>query len=480
MINKFSIYQPNGWDNSITPTAMIHKLINEVNSLIDVINAIEEVDHSYTDGKIDELKAYVDEKDLDLTSSINAVETHIVEVQNTLSTIIATNNTNRIADITRLENSLTNLTTSVSNLAAQVDDNYETLTNLVTINNNLLSARITLLEDLINNKAFDDLTINDVMSGKFVSLRQALFNIFNINRKNSGNMISFERLKIAYDDSYTDKYGTVYNTNNNTVRRYTYPIARNSQSSGSDLTFTINAYKHSTMGNNYTALYVMDKDGELTLSTGSNQFNAQTFGLSFKDITFKDRKDLTELFRKFDEPTYNVIRNWHFYKKFTSAYNNANTWSLPLVYKHNGVINNSAAYFFLMMKLVFQLKRLFVKSVKTNANNQSETHEFYYSLYDIIMSYHSTSGGYAPTVKDAEWCCTKYTVDAVTGEYSFSDVEFTQSQINTIVNGYITELNSANYGGMDVNFFNAFSFVNNNQVLEPSQYQFTDFGNILI
>lgn len=86
MIPKFTIYQPNGWDNSILPIDVLHKLINEMNNLIDVVNTME--DHS-----VERAKEYTDSQITIVNDSIATTNNNLNQINNSLQASIRGLNT---------------------------------------------------------------------------------------------------------------------------------------------------------------------------------------------------------------------------------------------------------------------------------------------------------------------------------------------------------------------------------------------------
>ncbi len=165
MINHFSIFQPNAWDNSIVPINIVHKLINQMNELIDVVNAIEDVG-------FERAKAYTDEQVAVINARISDIQRTIVsisEYQTQLNT--------RITTLDERETGHYNtLTTAVEQLNARIDYTRNELKNYTDISilelKNQLETEIEEIKRLVDNLL--DVKTIDGLTGELKTVRQIL------------------------------------------------------------------------------------------------------------------------------------------------------------------------------------------------------------------------------------------------------------------------------------------------------------------
>lgn len=183
MLPKFTIFQPNGWDNSILPIDIIHKLINEMNNTIDYINDME--DHSverakdYTDSQItivnDSIATTnntIDQINNTLQASIRSLNYSITTLQtqyNSLSNNLADLNTRESNHYTELGRAITQVYTDMNALGVQLR-NYADIKDLVL--KEQLEAQIEelriIINDLLNLKTIDGFT------GSYKTIREII------------------------------------------------------------------------------------------------------------------------------------------------------------------------------------------------------------------------------------------------------------------------------------------------------------------
>lgn len=173
MIPKFTIFQPNGWDNSILPIDIIHKLINEMNNVIDYINNMEdnsvERAKEYTDSQIatvnDSIAATnntIDQINNSLQASIRSVNQSITVLQSQLSTygeILNDLNSRELEHYTEIGRTITQIYSDMRDLGVQLR-NYADIKDLVL--KEQLEAQIEeiriIVNDLLNLKTIDGFT----------------------------------------------------------------------------------------------------------------------------------------------------------------------------------------------------------------------------------------------------------------------------------------------------------------------------------
>lgn len=204
MLPKFSVFQPNSWDNGILPIDVLHKLITEMNTLIDEVNNIEnksvEISKAYTDAEISTLNQ-------NLTYQIRQVSNDLVAANRIISghsTAIGAINT-QIGTINGQINSLSGELTAKFNEAKDYADNAAALVKTYS-DMRLLAATselqeeinniITIVNDILNIKTIDGFT------GRYVTVREILASKIVQNTKKAGGnryALTWKQLKLSGD-----------------------------------------------------------------------------------------------------------------------------------------------------------------------------------------------------------------------------------------------------------------------------------------
>ena len=109
MLTKFELYQPAAIDNSLNSYQIIHKLIHEMNLIIDEVNNIDSKANEYTDEQIRALRT-------ELVIRFDAIEHDLTVLSGRV-------------DLT--ESDISALNRAVSDLRQTVIDNYTTLDNKI-------------------------------------------------------------------------------------------------------------------------------------------------------------------------------------------------------------------------------------------------------------------------------------------------------------------------------------------------------------
>lgn len=121
MLSKFELYQPAAIDNSLNSYQIIHKLIHEMNLIIDEINNIDSKANEYTDEQIRALRT-------ELGIRFDAIEHDLTALSGRV-------------DLTESDIGVLNRT--VSDLRQTVIDNYTTLDNKIDYEKSELLEQIT-------------------------------------------------------------------------------------------------------------------------------------------------------------------------------------------------------------------------------------------------------------------------------------------------------------------------------------------------
>lgn len=164
MLTKFNLYQPAAIDNSLNSYQIIHKIIHEINLIIDEVNNIDTKANEYTDEQIRLLKAElqirfneVETMISGLSDRIDVTESQIQGIFSELTTLRNIMNSN----FTQIYNRIEEVNTS---LTLQIQDNYIALYHYI-------DSQIEMIEQLINsiseNKVFG-------LNGKLTTVQDAL------------------------------------------------------------------------------------------------------------------------------------------------------------------------------------------------------------------------------------------------------------------------------------------------------------------
>lgn len=160
MLNHITVFQPSAIDNALSTIQILHKLISQINTIIDEVNSIDSKANEYTDEQITKLKDYLEYK---LRSSIIDTNNSLKEYVNTTEEEIVNDINNKIEklykDIAILKAELTLYIDDNDNkIKVLIDNMYNELYNLILngnviiyspIDGNLKSVKDTILD--INN-----------------------------------------------------------------------------------------------------------------------------------------------------------------------------------------------------------------------------------------------------------------------------------------------------------------------------------------
>lgn len=177
MLNHITMFQPSAIDNALSTLQIIHKLINQINVVIDEVNSIDSKANEYTDEKIKELS---DNLQIELTN-LETLLKNYTDVSK-----------KEVKDYTdeQIESVTTNLNNSISRVYTYIDDLEQSLRNYIDLNDNEIELLIYEIKDelikLINQgkeKVFSP------FDGRSKSIQQALYDIYKIINLDYGNII---------------------------------------------------------------------------------------------------------------------------------------------------------------------------------------------------------------------------------------------------------------------------------------------------
>lgn len=135
MLTKFNLYQPAAIDNSLNSYQIIHKIIHEMNLIIDEVNNIDSKANEYTDEQINilntQLRAYINELNDITVTHFNSVDSAILSMN---------------YSIEQLENDISALQISFNNLAVSVT---EQINNSINAIKSYVDLQIEIVKKLI-------------------------------------------------------------------------------------------------------------------------------------------------------------------------------------------------------------------------------------------------------------------------------------------------------------------------------------------
>ena len=180
MLTKFNLYQPAAIDNSLNSYQIIHKIIHEMNLIIDEINNIDSKANEYTDEQIRLLKAEMQVKFDNIENEIVLLNGRIDLTNSNLTTLENAFNDFKIA----ITSSVNQLTINVANLSDYV---AQTESMLISYIDNKIDVLTHLIETLKGVKVFG-------LNGKLTTVQQAIDDLKNALNFEL-NFISFKQLK---------------------------------------------------------------------------------------------------------------------------------------------------------------------------------------------------------------------------------------------------------------------------------------------
>jgi len=274
MIEHFSIFQPNAWDNSIVPINIIHKLINEVNNLIDIINEMEdesfERSKEYTDEQVNVINsrlAYIDESFDVVARELSRLSTNIYRVDNRES-----------EHYTTIQNQITALNEYVASVRLELK-NYTDI-NILNLKRTL-ESEINEIKRLIDNLV--DVETIDGLTGTKKTIREILASrIVGKIKRASGNRyaLTWSQISVNTKNGWLAYYSQRYYGNINYFAPTWYNFKKNNYEFSSGQTSSLYGASMNTWGAfcNNTLLFI----GELVHNmyryyTASTQAIADNF-----------------------------------------------------------------------------------------------------------------------------------------------------------------------------------------------------------
>lgn len=180
MLNHITMFQPSAIDNALSTMQILHKLITQINTIIDEINSIDSRANEYTDEQINILKDFL----------VNKINTDIENTVNTLTEYIDNQD----------EKNYNILNTKIDNVIKQVYIDIAKLKSYLILyiddNDNKIKVIINeVYEELYNLIKNGNDIIYSPVDGNLKSTKDVIVNIMNIiQQKNGINWTTFENL----------------------------------------------------------------------------------------------------------------------------------------------------------------------------------------------------------------------------------------------------------------------------------------------
>lgn len=188
MLNHITMFQPSAIDNALSTMQILHKLINQINTVIDEVNSIDSKANEYTDEQIELLHKIIKDE--------------LSEVENNLKNLIETNSN----DIANIKSELVELHSTINELNEDIKSN----TDLIFSNYNVLILKIAELKDYIDS-VINGLNIKvfSPVTGYKTDIQNALNDIYNLYQ------IDFGNVNLTYIKKLLQNIVTVNNVNYN-------------------------------------------------------------------------------------------------------------------------------------------------------------------------------------------------------------------------------------------------------------------------
>ncbi len=167
MLNHITMFQPSAIDNALSTMQILHKLITQINTVIDEVNSIDSKANEYTDEQIELLHRIIKDE--------------LSEVESNLNNLIKSNSD----DIVNIKTELIELHNNINKLNEDIKSN----TDLIFSNYNVLILKIAELKDYIDS-VINGLNIKvfSPVTGYKTDIQNALNDIYNLYQIDFGNV----------------------------------------------------------------------------------------------------------------------------------------------------------------------------------------------------------------------------------------------------------------------------------------------------
>lgn len=188
MLNHITMFHPSAIDNALSTMQILHKLINQINTVIDEVNSIDSKANEYTDEQIELLH--------------RIIEDELSEVESNLNNLIKSNSD----DIVNIKTELIELHNNIKKLNEDIKSNID----LILSNYNVLILKIAELKDYIDS-VINGLNIKvfSPVTGYKTDIQNALNDIYNLYQ------IDFGNVNLAYIKKLLQNIVTINNVNYN-------------------------------------------------------------------------------------------------------------------------------------------------------------------------------------------------------------------------------------------------------------------------
>lgn len=188
MLNHITMFQPSAIDNALSTMQILHKLITQINTVIDEVNSIDSKANEYTDEQIELLHRIINDE--------------LSEVESNLNNLIKSNSD----DIVNIKTELIELHNNIKKLNKDIKSN----TDLIFSNYNVLILKIAELKDYIDSVIKGlNIKVFSPVTGYKTDIQNALNDIYNLYQ------IDFGNVNLTYIKKLLQNVVTVNNVNYN-------------------------------------------------------------------------------------------------------------------------------------------------------------------------------------------------------------------------------------------------------------------------
>lgn len=186
MLNHITMFQPSAIDNALSTMQILHKLINQINIIIDEINNIDSKANQYTDEQIEILKDF----------TINKINSDIESLNKNLKEYIDTSDKNLDSRITEeVEKLNTTISEQVQTLLNDIENLKIYLLDYINLKDNEIYVKIDeVYKELYDLIIKGNQLIYSPVTGELTNIQKVLYDMMGIVKTKNGinwsNLIS--------------------------------------------------------------------------------------------------------------------------------------------------------------------------------------------------------------------------------------------------------------------------------------------------
>lgn len=151
MLNHISIFQPSAIDNALSTMQIIHKLINQINVIIDEVNSIDSKANEYTDEQIKILNDKIENELIELEKTLkeysdtlnNNLKTYVDKQDKFILDLLSSSMVTICEEMNKLENKLKlYIDTNDSKIYVYINKIYKELYDLIMNGNDIIYSPV--------------------------------------------------------------------------------------------------------------------------------------------------------------------------------------------------------------------------------------------------------------------------------------------------------------------------------------------------